>query len=291
MQSENQVVWQETSMLQNKYAVQQQTINKILGFLASVFSKKKTVNHHKKRKLLLEDASETEDDDPTAVIQSLGELIADRQRQSSNGQGVTNYTTTISNLPASNCANLQGLNILPGSNPLLTNMAVQDSINSLQANNNILTSNLETLQSFSTSNMQSTPTLLSPTTSTPYITTETTADMPGLTTLNSPFAFPGGIDPTIPISEDMELLKDRLDSLSYLMNTYTTQPTQWSPNDLENANLSILQDTEEGKNLLRSMRGHLPGDSSSPKGTDGLRDIEEPEVTQDDFDKFFNDDE
>ena len=67
IQRENQAVWQASSKLHEKYQEQQDTINKILDFLASVYSKKKSVGH-KKRKLLLEN-------DTAASADKLVELL------------------------------------------------------------------------------------------------------------------------------------------------------------------------------------------------------------------------
>jgi heat shock transcription factor len=57
MQRENQALWQQSLQLQQQYDKQKDTIEKIVGFLASVFHKKKlSTGAAKKRKLLLDDA-------------------------------------------------------------------------------------------------------------------------------------------------------------------------------------------------------------------------------------------
>jgi hypothetical protein len=57
MQRDNQALWQQSLQLQQQYDKQKDTIEKIVGFLASVFHKKKKLSSSdaKKRKLLLED--------------------------------------------------------------------------------------------------------------------------------------------------------------------------------------------------------------------------------------------
>lgn len=54
IQRDNQVLWTESMAVRDRYQRQQETIDKILRFLASVFSnKKKPVAANKKRRLLL----------------------------------------------------------------------------------------------------------------------------------------------------------------------------------------------------------------------------------------------
>ncbi|KAJ3333447.1 stress-responsive transcription factor hsf1 [Blyttiomyces sp. JEL0837] len=68
IQRENQVLWNESIAIREQYSRQQETIDKILRFLASIFSgRKKPVMGQpqprpKKRKLLLEDGSDVSDD-------------------------------------------------------------------------------------------------------------------------------------------------------------------------------------------------------------------------------------
>jgi hypothetical protein len=58
MQQDNLTIWHESQQLRDKYQHQQDTINKILEFLASVYSGKKKVGATKKRKLIREDENE-----------------------------------------------------------------------------------------------------------------------------------------------------------------------------------------------------------------------------------------
>ncbi|KAJ3195405.1 stress-responsive transcription factor hsf1 [Irineochytrium annulatum] len=63
IQRENQVLWSESMALRERYQRQQDTIDKIVRFLASVFSSKKAAKpaiHTKKRRLLLEDGTAPE---------------------------------------------------------------------------------------------------------------------------------------------------------------------------------------------------------------------------------------
>ncbi|KAI8823993.1 uncharacterized protein EV422DRAFT_492960 [Fimicolochytrium jonesii] len=54
IQRENQILWSESTTVRERYQRQQETIEKILRFLASVFSPKKRPLPNKKRRLLLE---------------------------------------------------------------------------------------------------------------------------------------------------------------------------------------------------------------------------------------------
>ena len=53
IQRENQAMWSESLTIRDRYQRQQETIDKILRFLASVFSNKKKPLMNKRRKLLL----------------------------------------------------------------------------------------------------------------------------------------------------------------------------------------------------------------------------------------------
>jgi hypothetical protein len=55
IQQDNQLLWQESLVIRQRYQRQQETIDKILRFLASVFATKKKSIVPQKRPLLLED--------------------------------------------------------------------------------------------------------------------------------------------------------------------------------------------------------------------------------------------
>ena len=74
LQRDNQHIWEENLKLQQKYDNQQNTMDKIVGFLASVFSAKKksmpTTEHshsHKRKKYLLGDSFATDEDAMEAI--------------------------------------------------------------------------------------------------------------------------------------------------------------------------------------------------------------------------------
>lgn len=275
VQLENQLVWQETAQLHEKYQNQQQTVNKILGFLASVFSKKKHVSSNKKRKLLIEDVSESDEE----VIKSLDDLIQDP---------VLVHQTEDENISVNNVISA-GQSIFPASaslSPATPNGQSLPIPNSISSQPYMPSSS----QPFIASNIPSTippfisqqsPIYTPQSTKTPLshsiteILPELQHDIPGH-------------DPTLPIQEDMEILNDRLDSLSYIMNNYgnlSQNSPKWTHEDLDSANLSILQDTDEGKNLLSQMRASA---SKCQKADQKL--TADSEVSQADFDEFFNDD-
>jgi hypothetical protein len=237
-------MWQENSALHEKYQNQQQTINNILGFLASVFSKKKNLSQAKKRKLLIEDMDDSDDDN---IVKELGELI-------NSPQGST-------------CVTPMHDNSIPNSFDF--NNVIQNSSSSPAFNNGIQSS------SSSPALFNNNHSLFSPNGG--HIdgsTEEATKNKGSLPIL--------GEDLTLPIHEDMEILNDRLDSLSHLLSK---PAQQWSQEDLDNFNPSVLQNTKEGNDLLKQMNEH----GLTSTNVDSSLTQPDSEVCEADFDLFFND--
>lgn len=266
LQRDNQLVWQETAQLQTNYHLQQQTINKMVSFLATVFSKKKDVSNvsssqaeNKKRKLMIEEASETEDERADHIsaedISSLFEIPSPPSAISASLSNLQHSIIPQMNILPNQISPLeQPANLL---NPLAFGQPFYPSNSSQPLNQPQNAPNTSQL-----SNQQLCASLFP-------IAPAGTANPIAMQPISN--------DPTLPLSQDMDILNDRLDSLSYLMDNYT-HPTQWSPQDLQNANLQILHDTDEGKTLLANMN----------EGT-SMMGLEEPvDVSQVDFDEFFN---
>ncbi|KAI8893115.1 hypothetical protein BC833DRAFT_609570 [Globomyces pollinis-pini] len=110
IQKDNQSMWSQSLQLQDQFTRQKDTIDKILSFLASVFSKKKNLAEASKRKrFFLEETSdpETEDEDRNDLFEEL------------NSQN--NFLSQLNS--GNNIQPQQLASILPnmqGSNPLLT---------------------------------------------------------------------------------------------------------------------------------------------------------------------------
>ena len=81
IQRDNQSLWTESISLRERYAKQQDTIDKILGFLASVFSSQKTVvGRDKKRKLFLEELDQAKSD--PVIEEPDDEVVTSKKRKS-----------------------------------------------------------------------------------------------------------------------------------------------------------------------------------------------------------------
>jgi heat shock transcription factor len=181
IQRDNSQLWQESITLQEKYRAQQVTIDKIVGFLASVFSQRKHVQPgNKRRRLLLGDSLDQEDEslesmlDPNAM-QQLSQLIS----------------------PAN-----------------AVSLSLPNGIPFLQTPNNV-TPLVDALQSV-----------------------QSTSSIPSISTIR-----PAYHDPTLPVSQDIEMLDDRLDSLSYLVGEFPAD-LDWNTVNT-NPNLEIINKPDD----------------------------------------------
>ncbi|KAJ3081354.1 stress-responsive transcription factor hsf1 [Quaeritorhiza haematococci] len=111
IQRENQILWTESITIRDRYQRQQETIDKILRFLASVFSSKKKKIGNKRQRLMIEEGFDSDSDGGLEEIQKSGssliesgilEMITEQSAQPSPVKsiplpGSNGHTTTSSN--------------------------------------------------------------------------------------------------------------------------------------------------------------------------------------------------
>ncbi|KAJ3271300.1 stress-responsive transcription factor hsf1 [Terramyces sp. JEL0728] len=252
IQRENQAMWTQSLQLQQQYAKQKDTIDKILEFLAQVFSGKKLENADtKKRKLILEDTSDLD-----GKLGLISEVL--NHDPASNSQDQVKLISNLMQIP--NQSSLPLISSIPPAKIDTSNQFANHVSNIISSNN--LPVNLPV---------------------------NTPVDQFGMPKPGPNFNYDPNFN-TQNVAEDIDLLQDQIYGLAPLVGIDPTDDLHnWN---LENLNLSSKQlqgSPADHQALLQLMEStNKPTDVTLDHKTQ-KRKVEETKSPELDFDDFFND--
>ncbi|KAJ3257709.1 stress-responsive transcription factor hsf1 [Boothiomyces macroporosus] len=250
IQRENQAMWSQSLQLQQQYAKQKDTIDKILEFLAQVFSGKKLESADtKKRKLILEDTSDLD-----GKLELMLEVLNHDSAVASQDQG--KLISSLMQLP--NQSSLPLISNVPQAK-IDTSNVLANQVSNIITSNNLPVNIQQPLDQFSIPKVEPT------------------------------FNFDPNFN-TQNVAEDIDLLQDQIYGLAPLVGIDPAQDLHdWNLENL-NLSKQIQGSSDDHQALLQLMENaNKPGEITPVDTKTQKRKIEETKSPELDFDDFFND--